>query len=331
MKILVIQTAFIGDVILATALLEKIHESIPHSEIDFLVRKGNEGLLKEHPLINDCIVFNKKGGKYRNLIKLIRKIRGKNYDYVINAQRFFTTGLITVLSGAKKTIGFNKNPLSFLFSTSVEHIISAENEGEVHEIDRNNSLIKSITDGPSKKPRLYPTKNEFESVQKYKSETYICIAPTSVWFTKQFPRNKWIEFLNRVDEDLKVYLLGAPSDKEDCETLLLATKHNKIENLSGQLGLLASAALMRDAKMNYVNDSAPMHLASAMNAPVCAVYCSTIPQFGFGPLSDKSYVIENTSKLDCRPCGLHGHRACPQNHFKCAQDIDVDQLARLLD
>jgi ADP-heptose:LPS heptosyltransferase len=45
---------------------------------------------------------------------------------------------------------------------------------------------------------------------------------------------------------------------------------------------------MKDAAMNYVNDSAPMHFASAVNAPVTAVYCSTIPAFGFGPLSDRS-------------------------------------------
>ena len=78
--------------------------------------------------------------------------------------------------------------------------------------------------------------------------------------------------------------------------------------------------------MNYVNDSAPMHLASAVNAPVCVIYCSTVPHFGFGPLSDISNIVEVKENLDCRPCGLHGHRACPKGHFKCAQQIDVQQL-----
>ncbi|MFN4957421.1 MAG: glycosyltransferase family 9 protein [Cyclobacteriaceae bacterium] len=75
-----------------------------------------------------------------------------------------------------------------------------------------------------------------------------------------------------------------------------------------------------------MNDSAPMHLASAVDAPVTAIYCSTLPSFGFGPLSSKSSVVETHEKLDCRPCGLHGRRQCPKGHFKCSSGIQVDQL-----
>ena len=78
--------------------------------------------------------------------------------------------------------------------------------------------------------------------------------------------------------------------------------------------------------MNYVNDSAPMHIASAMNAPVTAIYCSTIKEFGFGPLSDVSYVIEEKQNIACRPCGLHGHKACPLGHFQCAMDIQPKDI-----
>jgi heptosyltransferase-2 len=82
--------------------------------------------------------------------------------------------------------------------------------------------------------------------------------------------------------------------------------------------------------MNYVNDSAPMHLCSAMNAPVTAVYCSTVPQFGFGPLSGNSNIVEVSEKLSCRPCGLHGFKKCPENHFKCALNITTSQLLKHL-
>jgi heptosyltransferase-2 len=87
---------------------------------------------------------------------------------------------------------------------------------------------------------------------------------------------------------------------------------------------------MKDAAMNYVNDSAPMHFASAVNAPVTAVYCSTIPSFGFGPLSDIKYIVEIKEPLDCRPCGLHGYKACPRGHFHCAWHITDDQLLATL-
>jgi heptosyltransferase-2 len=101
-------------------------------------------------------------------------------------------------------------------------------------------------------------------------------------------------------------------------------------NLCGQLSFLQSAALMKDALMNYVNDSAPMHFASAVNAPVTAIYCSTLPAFGFGPLSDNSRVVEIRENLYCRPCGLHGKKACPEGHFRCAYDINLAQLQSAL-
>ncbi|HEV9038701.1 MAG TPA: glycosyltransferase family 9 protein, partial [Puia sp.] len=82
--------------------------------------------------------------------------------------------------------------------------------------------------------------------------------------------------------------------------------------------------------MNYVNDSAPMHFASAVNAPVTAVYCSTLPEFGFGPLSDDSHIVQIAQHLDCRPCGLHGYKACPLGHFNCAHKIENGQLMQTM-
>jgi heptosyltransferase-2 len=101
-------------------------------------------------------------------------------------------------------------------------------------------------------------------------------------------------------------------------------------NLCGQLSFLESAALMKEAVMSYVNDSAPMHFASAVNAAVTAVYCSTLPSFGFGPLSDTSRIVEIDYNLYCRPCGLHGRKQCPEGHFKCAYDIKAGQLVASL-
>jgi heptosyltransferase-2 len=95
--------------------------------------------------------------------------------------------------------------------------------------------------------------------------------------------------------------------------------------LAGKLSFLQSTALMKDATMNYVNDSAPLHFASAINAPVTAFFCSTIPAFGFTPLSTNSIIIETEEKLTCRPCGLHGKKECPLQHFKCGYEIDVDK------
>jgi heptosyltransferase II len=326
MKFLIIQTAFLGDVVLATALVEKLSTFYPQARIDFVVRKGNESLLQNNPHLTKVYIFVKTESKYRNLFQLIAQIRAEKYDTVINVQRFATTGLMTVFSGAKTTVGFDKNRFSFLFSQKVSHQIG---EG-VHETARNQQLIVSLTDNLTVKPKIYPSVADYELVKPYQSEPYLCIAPASVWFTKQFPAEKWVEFLRILPEKFKVYLLGGKDDTAICEKVQTLSGRENTEILAGKLSLLASAALMQKAVMNYVNDSAPMHLCSAVEAPVCAVYCSTVPGFGFGPLSEKSFVVETEEKLTCRPCGLHGYKACPEGHFRCATGIRAEQLKNCL-
>ncbi len=328
-KILIIQTAFIGDVVLATGILEKLHITYPLADIDFMVRKGNETLFTNHPFVKKLIIWDKKNRKIANLFSILKQIRNTKYDTIVNVQRFAATGFLTAFSGAKTTIGFNKNPFSFLFTTKVKHIVSGKTIS-LHEIERNQMLISSITNGHALNPKLYPSKNDEKVVSNYKLHQYITIAPSSVWFTKQFPLNKWIEFLNIIPQEIKVFLIGAPSDNELCKKIIDQTTHRNSQNLAGQLSFLESASLMKDAIMNYTNDSAPMHFASSVNAPVTAIYCSTLPSFGFGPLSDIKHIVEAKEKLLCRPCGLHGKKNCPKVHFNCANFINPQQLLTTL-
>lgn len=328
-KILIIQTAFIGDVVLATGIVEKLHTHFPGAEIDFMVRKGNEALLKDHPLLHEVLVWNKKGKKYRNWLRMLKQVRSRKYNTVINVQRFAATGLLTGFSGARQKIGFDKNPFSWLFTKKIKHIVATEGK-TLHEIERNNELIKDITGELVAKPKLYPSANDESFIEPYIKQPMITISPASVWFTKQYPPDKWVQFIDLVPPHYTIYLLGAPGDKDLADRIKQSARHPNIEILCGKLSFLQSAALMKHAGMNYVNDSAPMHFASAVNAPVTAVYCSTLPTFGFGPLSDKSFIVEKEEPLYCRPCGLHGRKECPEGHFKCAYDIRDLQLIQSL-
>jgi heptosyltransferase-2 len=328
-RILIIQTAFIGDAVLATGLVEKLHQHYPHASIDILVRKGNEGMFQQHPFLQKVLIWQKQEHKYRHLWQLLLQIRSRKYDLVVNVQRFAATGLLTAFSGAKMTVGFDKNPFSFLFTKKIAHRISTA-EAPLHEYQRNHELITFCTDDIPAKPKLYPTTADKAQVAPYAQGRYVCIAPASVWFTKQFPKVKWIELIQALPADIQIFLIGAPGDKNMCDEIIAACPEKSITNLCGKLGFLASAALMQHAVMNYVNDSAPMHFASSVDAPVTAVYCSTIPAFGFGPLSSKNYVVEVPTALDCRPCGLHGQKACPKGHFNCAMQIQTSQLLAVL-
>ena len=320
-KVLVIQTAFLGDVILATALVEKLKICIPGISISMLVRQGNEGLLKNHPHLSEVLIWKKKYGKWKELISLLGLIRKNKYDAVFNLQRFFSSGLLTAFSGSPVRAGFDKNPLSFLFTHVANHVIGDQR----HETERNNSLLKGFCEGGTVPPELYPSQNDFNAVNGYKLNKYVTMAPASVWFTKQLPREKWVEMIRKAQSDLAIYLLGSPADHSFCESIASESGNPRVINLAGKLSFLESAALMKDAFMNYVNDSGPLHIASAMNAPVTAFFCSTVPAYGFGPLSDKSLIIETTEHLECKPCGLHGWKKCPLQHFRCGTTIVVPQ------
>lgn len=326
MQILIIQTAFLGDVILATPVIEKLHRFYPQAQIDFLLRKGNEGLLKDHPFLRQIIIWDKKGGKWKNAGRLIQQFRKMKYDYVINLQRFFTSGVMAAFSGGRQIIGYDKNPLSFLYTKKIRHHIAREGEPVQHEVERNLTCIEAFTDAGYQLPKLYPSGNDWQEVAPLKKGPYITIAPASVWFTKQYPKERWVELINLVPQQYTIYLLGAAADAALCSDIQAATTHPQVQLLTGKLSLLQSAALMKEAVMNYVNDSAPLHIASAMDAPVTAVFCSTVPRFGFGPSGTKGRVVEIDYKLYCRPCGLHGYKKCPEGHFKCAYDIQLDQL-----
>ena len=262
---LVIQTASIGDVILATPVIEKIHAVFPEARIDFLLK--GEG---DRPIYIEV-------------------------------------------------------PFSIFFSHRIKHTIR---EGNLHETERNLALLSPITKPGDFPIKLYPSAAHDARMSQFKTVKYITISPASLWFTKQYPTEKWIEFIKEIDPQIHIYFLGSQKDYDICDMIIQESGHTNSMNLAGKTSFLDTAVLMRDASMNYVNDSAPLHLASSVNAKTTAIFCSTVPRFGFGPQSDDAVVVETAEDLDCRPCGLHGFRECPKNHFKCALTIDNKELLK---
>jgi heptosyltransferase-2 len=311
-RILIIQTAFLGDVILSTSVVNSIKAQYPEAQVDLLVKKGNEGLVLGHPNLNRVLTFD-KSRKWREMLRIIRTNRATPYDFIINLHRFASSGLIAVLSQSK-TVGFNKNPLARFYTLKLPHPISKG----IHEIDRNFSLIAALGIKHLVKPSIVPSEEAMQKVTEYQETPYVCFAPASVWATKQLPIEKWVELSEK--QVPIIYLLGGPSDHSLCETIKTQIPGRTV-NLAGELSLMESVALMKGAVRNYVNDSGPLHFASAVNAPVTAYFCSTVTDFGFGPLSDDSEVKE--VGLACRPCGLHGKKECPEGHFKCGKEMVV--------
>lgn len=316
--VLVIQTAFIGDVILATPVLSELKRIFPQAKIDFLLKKGTEFILDNNPNCSEILTFDKKTGKWKEIFRLLKIIRHKKYDLVINLHRFGSSGLLAGFSKAPLIYGFDKHPYSFLFTKKFKHQIG---RGK-HEVERNLSLIQEFGAKSILRPSLYPSEGAYNKVSGYKSKPYFCMAPASVWFTKQMPFHKWVDLIRKYQSLGNIYLLGGKEDITLANNLIQEAKTNHVYNLAGQLSITESAALMKDAEKNFVNDSGPLHIASAMDANVVAIFCSTTPDFGFGPLSTHRKIME-VPHLDCKPCGLHGHQQCPKGHFKCGNELPI--------
>lgn len=305
-RALFIQTAFIGDAILGTAAVEALHAQ--DFKVDVLVRKGNELFYQDHPKVGRVWVWDKKD-KWRSWWMLLKQVRNERYDVLFLAQRFFTMGLFALLSNAVKKVGYAQGWWSFFFDVRIIHQWGSG----VHEVQRLMDLVGSDQ-------FFMPQLNVQSHAVDLPQEKYITISPSSVWKTKQAPLSVWQQVLD-INQNKKVLVLGGPGDAASLQALIQQLNHDpmKLEIVAGKFSLMQSAFVMKYAAMNYVNDSGPLHLCSATQAPVTAFFCSTIPAFGFGPLSKESVVLETKEDLDCRPCGMHGHAQCPKGHFKCGQ------------
>jgi heptosyltransferase-2 len=330
--ILIIQTAFIGDTILASHFARAVKDQYPNAKIHFFLRKGNESVIQGLSTIEKVWVWDKQGGKTKNLIKLILELREIRFDMVFNLHRHFNSGLVSALMKSPFKAGFQQNPLSFFYTHKVNHLIPHKSlSGVWHEVQRNLQLLQKalptlVIGDNSKiyKPELPLIEKHFTKVAPYISQDYFVIAPASVWFTKAWSEHKYRELTLELGKKGKVFFIGAPSDKELCDRIREGISNT--ENLCGPLNLLDSAALMKNAKRVFVNDSAPLHLASCVNAKTTAIFCSTVQEFGYTPLADDSVVVDMGNSLSCRPCGLHGYKACPLDHFKCAEEIEVKRV-----
>jgi heptosyltransferase-2 len=342
-KILIIQTAYLGDVILTLPLVQNVKKHMPEAEIDFLCIPQTESVLKNNPYIRNLIVYDKRGkNKFFKLREIISAVKKSKYEIVISPHRSFRSALITHLSGAEVRIGFDKNSMSNFLTHRVTYI------KDIHEILRNLELIKVIPgitltkENEILKPELFPSKKDVEFVDKFltphfyppqagehskDSALLISIAPCSKWFTKQLSESKTVEVISTLlTKRYKVVLIGGKEDSPFCNKIESRTNNPNLQNLCGKLTPLQSKVVIDNSVCLVSVDSAAAHLGASSDIPIIQIYGSTVPEFGFYPLTSKNVIIENKA-LACRPCTDHGRNSCPLRHFKCMEDLDAGEIA----
>jgi lipopolysaccharide heptosyltransferase II len=324
MRVLIIQTAFAGDLILTLPLIQECKRLLSDAVLDVLCIPSTAGLLENHVAINKTFVYDKRSG-FGSFKSIVAEIRSQRYDIVISPHRSFRTTMLSYLSGANKRISFNTSAWSFLYSALAEY-----NSGD-HEVSRNLSLLTELGKAvdPSARPQLYPGAAEKQRLQallsEYGIERYVCVAPGSVWATKRWTKAGFSALAIDLCRDIPVLLIGGGDDAELCESIATSVGHENCVTLAGKLSWLETAALVETAAIVVSNDSAPVHVASAMGTAVLEIYGATSPEYGFSPWEVEHEIVERKD-LECKPCAIHGGKSCPIGTFECMEQLPAAQV-----
>jgi heptosyltransferase-2 len=327
---LVIQTSFLGDVILSTPLIAELARRGP---VDVLATPVGAAALANNPHIRSVIPYDKRGtyGSALGLWETIREIRSRRpYDAAYLAQGSFRSGLLAIMTGAKERIGFTSSTGRALYTKQIPY------RPDRHHAERLWSLAMSdCADPPSRdqvRPRLYPSDEERRLIDLLLRESgstdepFVALAPGSAWGTKRWPYYR--DLAKRLAEECRIAVVGSNADSALAGQILDAVPPACAINGIG-LPLLASAELIGRARAIVTNDSAPQHLASAMGTPTLTIFGPTVPEFGFGPLAER-HVIAGQEGLSCRPCHRHGPQRCPLGHWRCMRELTPEYITSLL-
>jgi heptosyltransferase-2 len=330
MRFVIWQTAFLGDLILTTPLVSSLKKLYPDSFIALISKPFGKEIFKNNPYLDELIIFDKSKN---SVFSLIKKLKEYNFDIAISPHRSHRASYSLFLAKIPERIGFDKAGFSFLYTKKAKHRFDG-----THEIDRNLKLLQFLPNYQEDKlqrfPQIFLTPDEdnfYKSLSLEKQE-YIVVAPGSKWETKKWIEEGFKEVINYLSKRYKVVAIGGKEDTNLSQKILENLDKKNIINLTGRTNLRESFSIIKNAKALISNDSAPVHMAVAFGTPVVDIYGPTTTDLGFYPY--RNGVVVEIKDLDCRPCGLHGHKACPEKHFKCMKLITpqmvINSLEKLL-
>jgi heptosyltransferase-2 len=358
-RIVIVQTAFIGDVILAEPFIARTKAAFPDARIDVVVIPSAANVLETHPAIDQLIVFDKRGVDrgLKGFLRLLWRLKTNCYTMAMVPHRSFRSALLVWLANIPVRIGFRNSAGFFFFNRRVNYL-------QAHEVERNLSLLNALEIFSGyQKPEIYTTRDDEqkvssllanlnrisaidretpaikngrihsplpaqnESAGNVLSKITIALAPGSVWETKKWPEEKYRQLGQRLAKAFgcRIVLIGGENDRELCERLA-GNIGRACRSFAGKLSLRESAALLKRCDILVSNDSAPAHLGVAAGCRVVTIFGATVPRFGFYPRGNTHRMIETPLDLPCRPCGSHGGKKCPIKTFDCMHSISVETV-----
>ena len=316
---LVIQTSFIGDTVLTTPLIAELSRRGP---VDVVTTPLSATLLANNPHIRSVIPYDKRKADsgVAGFFRMAKRLRAFSYDAAYLAQGSVRSAALAFAGGVGRRVGFASHAGKPLYTERVEY------REDLHHAARLLRLAKpdALPSRSEIRPRLYPGIPERGAVDRLLAlhdsladdRPVVALAPGSVWETKRWPF--YAELAGELASRAHVIVVGSTDDAPLATQIASAAPG--VINATGALTLLGSAELIRRCNVLVTNDSAPQHLASAVDTPTIAVFGPTVPSFGFGPLARDSITVGHEA-LDCRPCDKHGPRRCPLGHWRCMREL----------
>jgi heptosyltransferase-2 len=335
---LVIQTSFLGDVVLTTPLLAELAKRGP---VHVVATPAGAPLLARNPDVASVTIYDKRGsargvGGLADVAAELSQARtraaanGANDAVAYLAQGSVRSAALARLAGFRSRVGFTTSAGRWLYTRRVPY------RDDRHHAERLWGLSAERPDAtPTReqlRPRLFPGGAEREAVDRLLANRaadggpLVALAPGSVWATKRWPY--YVELAQLLASRANVVVVGAKDDMALAAKIIAATGDRGID-ATGQLSLLGSAELIRRCAVLVTNDSSPQHLASAVGTPTVTVFGPTVPEFGFGPLAPGS-TTAGVVGLECRPCDRHGPMQCPLGHWRCMRDLAALDIAALV-
>lgn len=328
---LVVQTAFLGDLILSVPTLRRIKKIFPEQDLVVVCRKGLGAFLINERIVDQVIEIVKSDSRsYFEALQVIKNLKVKN---VFCLHRSIRSLLFVSKVTAEKKIGFSSILGFWVFDENIEYI------KENPEVIRQFKILESVDDETNKMfthsdysrfnylAEEIPEFFAFERTEITKTTTrHIAIFPGSVWATKRWTKEGFVELTKRlIDIGFKVSLFGGPDEKELC--MEIASHFDNVVVLAGKLSIADTLIHLSEYDCVISNDSASTHMAAFKSIPVVTVFGPTTLDQGFRPWTNQAAVVENKN-IKCRPCGAHGHMQCPLKHHNCMQSITAEQVVQ---
>ena len=339
MRILLIQTAFIGDVALTTPLIAALRARFPGAGLHVVATPQGCELLSGLPNVTCHALDKKKNGFFEGLRQMQTSLGSESYDFVFCVHRSLRSLWLGRKVNAKRRIAF-RSLLSRAFG--YETVPYADYDEAIHYVDKTLGLLDVLGPIPPRtRPELAVEPRDAAAVELKlarlgRDARYIVLSPFSVWGTKMWFSDRYARLGSLIAERYKCPIVvvggGDPREAVVAQTIVEKIRATGAEALSlvGQTSLGELKQVIRGAVLVVANDSAPVHIAAAFDVPTVAIFGPTVRKWGFFPLATRSEMVERKD-LPCRPCHLHGPQKCPQGHFKCMDEIQVEDVAAAID